>query len=87
MEYNKAKSKKNLIAEELIKACVLQMVKFFLGKEASKNLELVPLKNNVFRSWNSDLRSNILVQVIADIKTSPLKVSLSGEWVLIFSTL
>ena len=75
--YNVAKSKKpHTIAEEVIKPCVLQMTKIVLGKEASKKLELVPLSNNVIQSRISDLSSDILDQVIADIKASPLKISL-----------
>ena len=75
--YNLAKSKKpHTIAEEVIKPCVLQMTKIVLGKEASKKLELVPLSNNVIQSRISDLSSDILDQVIADIKASPLKISL-----------
>ena len=39
-------------------------------------LELVPLSNNVILSRISDLSSGILDQVIADIKASPLGISL-----------
>ena len=51
------------------------MTKIVLGKEASKKLELVPLSNNVVQSQFSDLSLDILDQVIADIKATPLKIS------------
>ena len=51
------------------------MTKIVLGKEASKKLELVPLSNIVIQSRISDLSSDILDQVIADIKASLLKIS------------
>ena len=46
------------------------------GKKVSKKLELVLLSNNVIQSQINDSCSNIFDQVIADIKSSPLKVCL-----------
>ena len=74
--YNIAKSKKPQIAKEMLKPFLLQMTKIVLGREALKKLELVLLSNNVFQSQISNLSSDILDQVIADIKASPLKISL-----------
>ena len=75
--YNLAKSKKpNKIAEELIKPFVLQMTKIVFGKLALKKLESVALSNNIVQGQISGLSSYILNQVIANIKVSPMKVSL-----------
>ena len=75
--YNLAKSKKpNKIAEELIKPFVLQMTKIVFGKLALKKLESVALSNNIVQGQISGLSSDILNQVIANIKVSPMKVSL-----------
>ncbi|XP_076329566.1 protein FAM200C-like [Tachypleus tridentatus] len=52
------------------------MATIVLGKESSNKLKLVPLSNHVIQNRISDLSSNILDQVIADIKASPLKISL-----------
>ena len=66
--YNVALYKKShTIAEEVIKPCVLQMTNIFLGKEASKKLKLVPLSNDVIQSRISDISSDFLDQVIADM--------------------
>ena len=47
MAYNVAKYKKpRMIAKEMIKPCVLKMTKVVRGKEASKELELLPLSNS-----------------------------------------
>ena len=75
--YKLAKSKKpNKIAEELIKPFVLQMTKIVFGKLALKKLESVALSNNIVQGQISGLSSDILNQVIANIKVSPMKVSL-----------
>ena len=52
------------------------MTKIVLGKEASKSPKLMPLSNNKIRCRKIDLNSDILDQVIADIKDSPLKTCL-----------
>ena len=75
MAYNVTKSKKpRTIAEEDIKSCVLYMVKIVLWEEASKKFELVQFSNNVILCRISYLSSNILHQVIADIKASSMKI-------------
>ena len=52
------------------------MTENVLGKEASKKLELVPLSNNVIQSRIKDFSSDVLDQVIAEIKASSSKTSL-----------
>ena len=74
--YKVAKSKKpHTIAEELIKPCALEMATIILGKEARK-FESVSLSNNVIHSRIGDLNEDILDQVISDVRSSPLKISL-----------
>ena len=52
------------------------MTKIVFGKLALKNLESVALSNNIVQGQISGLSSYILNQVIANIKVSPMKVSL-----------
>ena len=44
--------------------------------EAEKKLSLVPLSNDIISSRIRDISEDILQQVIADVKASPIKVSL-----------
>ena len=77
MAYKVAKFKKPFtITDEVIKPCAVEMGKIVLGKEGSNKLNLVLLSNNVIQRRISDLSSDILDQVIADIKASPLKTFL-----------
>ena len=69
------KNKPHTVAEELVKPCAMKMAKSVLGVEAKKKLNLVPLSNDIISSRICDLSKDILQQVIADIKTSPTKVS------------
>ena len=50
--------------------------KIILENKIQKKLELVPISNNVIESRISNLSSDILGKVIADIKSSSLKISL-----------
>ena len=50
--------------------------KTVLGTEAETKLSLVPLSNDIIGSRIRDMSEDILQQVIADIKSSPIKVSL-----------
>ena len=50
--------------------------KSLLGVEAEKILSLVPLSNDITTSRICDTSKDILQQVIADVKASPIKVSL-----------
>ncbi|KAK3885513.1 hypothetical protein Pcinc_010254 [Petrolisthes cinctipes] len=78
--YQIAKLKKpHTIGEELIKPCVLEMAKIVLGKEAEKKLQQVSLSNDVIHNRIIDLSDDILEQVVADIKASPVKISLQVD--------
>ena len=59
-----------------MKPYAMEMAKSVLGVEAEKKLSLVPLSNDIISSRIRDLSEEILQQAIADIKTSPTKVSL-----------
>ncbi|CAM5125424.1 unnamed protein product [Natator depressus] len=50
------------------------MAKIVLGPDAQKQLQQVPLSNDVIRSRIHDMSQDIFQQVIEDIKASPLKV-------------
>ena len=63
-------------AEELVKPCAMEMAKTVLGTEAETKLSLVPLSNDIIGSRIRDMSEDILQQVIADIKSTPIKVSL-----------
>ena len=54
----------------------MEMTKSLLGVEAKKKLSLAPLSNDIISSRIRDMSEDILQQVIADVKTSPIKVSL-----------
>ncbi|XP_076358915.1 protein FAM200C-like [Tachypleus tridentatus] len=78
--YQIAKSKKpHTIGEELIKPCALEMAKIVLGKEAEKKLQQVSLSNDVIHNRIIDMNVDILEQVVADIKASPVKISLQVD--------
>ena len=63
-------------AEELVKPCAMEMAKTVLVTEAETKLSLVPLSDDIIGSRIRDMSEDILQQVIADIKSSPIKVSL-----------
>ncbi|XP_076359052.1 protein FAM200C-like [Tachypleus tridentatus] len=78
--YQIAKSKKpHTIGDELIKPCALEMAKIVLGKEAEKKLQQVSLSNDVIHNRTIDMSVDILEQVVADIKASPVKISLQVD--------
>ncbi|XP_076315070.1 protein FAM200C-like [Tachypleus tridentatus] len=78
--YQIAKSKKpHTIGEELIKPCALEMAKIVLRKEAEKKLQQVSLSNDVIHNRIIDMSVDILEQVVADIKASPVKISLQVD--------
>ncbi|XP_076325801.1 protein FAM200C-like [Tachypleus tridentatus] len=55
------------------------MAKIVLGKEAEKKLQQVSLSNDVIRNRIIDMSVDILEQVVADIKASPVKISLQVD--------
>ena len=55
------------------------MVDIVLGKEAAKKLQQASLSNDIIYHRVVDMSEDILGQVAADIKTSPVKISLQVE--------
>ena len=53
------------------------MEKSLVGVEAEKKLSLVPLSNDIITSRIRDMSEDILQQVIADDKASPIKLVFS----------
>ncbi|XP_045120470.1 protein ZBED8-like [Portunus trituberculatus] len=77
--YQIAKSKKpHTVGEELIKPCALETAKIVLGKEAEKKLQVF-VSNDVIHNRIIDMSGDILEQVVADIKDSPVKISLQVD--------
>ena len=68
--------KPHTVGEELIKPCILKIADIVLGKEAAKKLQQVSLSNDVIHNRIIDMSEDILEQVIADIKASPVTISL-----------
>ena len=54
----------------------MEMAKSLFGVVAEKKLSLVSLSNDIITSRIRDMREDILQQVIADVKASPIRVSL-----------
>ncbi|XP_013790804.1 protein ZBED8-like, partial [Limulus polyphemus] len=50
------------IAEELVKPCILEVVKTILGKDAERKVQQVPMSNNVIRNRITDMSEDILEQ-------------------------
>ena len=78
--YQIAKSKKpHTVGEELIKPRVLKMADIVLGKEAAIKTQKVSLSNDIIHDRIVHISEDILEQVVADIKTSPVKFSLKVD--------
>ena len=60
----------------------IKLTKSVQVKEASNQLELLLLLNDIIQSRTSDLSSDILEQVIADMKASPLKISFKFDEII-----
>lgn len=54
-------------------------MKIVLGKEAEKKIQQVSMSNDVIHNRNIDLSDDILEQAVADIKASPVKISLQVD--------
>ena len=55
------------------------MENIVLGKEAAKKLPQVSLSNDIIHDRIVDLSKDTLEQVVADIKASPVKISLQVD--------
>jgi hypothetical protein len=70
--YRIAKQKKpHTIGETLVKPCALEIVELVCGLEQKKKIEAVPLSNDTIRSRIADMSSNILKQVMDELRSSP----------------
>ena len=75
--YQIVKSKKPYtVGEKLIRPCFVKIADIVLGKKAAKKLQQVSLSNDVIHNRIIDMSEDILEQVIADIKASPVTISL-----------
>ena len=52
------------------------MARIVLGPEADTKFQQIPLSNDIIHSRIQDISQDILMQVIQDIKDSPLKISI-----------
>uniref|UniRef100_A0A8C6V644 Uncharacterized protein n=1 Tax=Naja naja TaxID=35670 RepID=A0A8C6V644_NAJNA len=67
-----AKNKKSyMIAEELIKPCMLQACEEVLGKQAVQKLKIIPMSANTDKHRIEDMAEDIENQVIEMVKNSP----------------
>ena len=78
--YKVAKQQKcHKIAETLIMPCAKAMVAKLCGEDQTKKLSVVPLSNNTIRRRVDDMAKDILVQVIEEVKSSPVKFCLQFD--------
>lgn len=72
-----AKNKKpHTIGETLIKPCALEMVELVCGTEQRMEIAKIPLSNDVIHSRIEDMSTDIVQQVIRELKESPLPFSM-----------
>ena len=57
-----------------IKPCAIQMVELVLETEAAKKMKDVPLSNDVIADEIVDMSSDILDQIVQEIKDSPIRI-------------
>ena len=67
------------IAETLIMPCAKAMVAKLCGEDQTKKLSVVPLSNNTIRRRVDDMAEDILVQVIEEVKSIPVKFCLQFD--------
>ena len=78
--YKVAKQQKcHTIAETLIMPCAKAMVAKLCGEDQAKKLSVTPLSNNTIRRRVDDMAEDILVQVIEEVKSSPVKLCLQFD--------
>lgn len=68
-----AQSKKpHTIGEELIKPCLIEATTLVLGKQQSNKLKEISLSNDTIKSRIFEMSEDILLQVVEDLRSSPL---------------
>ena len=68
-----AQSKKpHTIGEELIKSYLIEATTLVLGKEKANKLEEISLSNNTVKKRISEMSQDILLQVVEEIRSSPI---------------
>ena len=78
--YKVAKKQKcHTIAKKLIMPCAKAMVAKLCGEDQGKKLSVVPLSNNTIHRQVDDMAEDILVQVIEEVKSSPVKFCLQFD--------
>ena len=71
--FRTAQSKKShAIGEELIKPCLIEATTLVLGKEKAKKLEEISLSNDTVKKRISEMSQDILLQVVEEIRSSPI---------------
>lgn len=68
-----AKQKKpHTIGENLIKPCMLKMVKLVLGESSEAKMQRISLSNNTIQRRISDMSVDVKEQILNEIKASPI---------------
>ena len=64
--------KPHTIGEELIKPCLIEATTLVLGGEKANKLKEISLSNDVVKKCISEMSQDILLQVVEEVKSSPL---------------
>ncbi|XP_068234197.1 protein FAM200C-like [Palaemon carinicauda] len=72
-------NKRQNIGETLVKPAALKMVNIMLGKAPEKKLSQIHLKNDTISSRIDDMGCDILAQDVADLISSPAKLTLQFD--------